>query len=63
MYIYLEPGLQGLLLFFFSVDHTRVFLHDGEPEAVGSDYINANKIVVSCFVVVVVSIFSEYCPF
>jgi len=26
-------------------DHTRVFLHDGDPAVSGSDYINGNKIV------------------
>ena len=29
------------------VDHTRVKLRDGEPNVVGSDYVNANIITVS----------------
>ena len=28
----------------FTVDHTRVILHDADPEVVGSDYINANYV-------------------
>lgn len=34
------------LLFLFSVDHTRVVLNDGDPNEPGSDYINANIIMV-----------------
>ena len=30
-----------------TVDHTRVVLHDGDPNVVGSDYVNANYITVS----------------
>lgn len=36
MYIYILP-----------VDHTRVVLHDGDPNEPVSDYINANIIMVS----------------
>lgn len=32
--------------FFFLVDHTRVVLNDGDPNEPGSDYINANIIMV-----------------
>ena len=31
------------------VDHTRVVLHDGDPNEPVSDYINANIIMVNCF--------------
>lgn len=33
----------------FAVDHTRVVLHDGDPNEPVSDYINANIIMVSVF--------------
>lgn len=32
---------------FLPVDHTRVVLHDGDPNEPVSDYINANIIMVS----------------
>lgn len=35
------------LPFVFAVDHTRVVLNDGDPNEPGSDYINANIIMVS----------------
>jgi len=41
----LSPTVSRLLI--FPVDHTRVCLRDGDPDALGSDYINANLITVS----------------
>lgn len=34
-------------IYFLPVDHTRVVLHDGDPNEPVSDYINANIIMVS----------------
>lgn len=33
-----------LFIFLFPVDHTRVTLEGGDPNVIGSDYINANYI-------------------
>ena len=43
-------------IYFFPVDHTRVVLHEGDKDVLGSDYIIANLITVSrntkCLIVV-----------
>lgn len=59
MYLW-RPGqlLTGLFLFVLTVDHTRVVLNDGDASEAGSDYINANIIMV----VSAVSIESLYSP-
>lgn len=41
-----------LFLFLFAVDHTRVVLNDRDPNEPGSDYINANIIMVVSAVMV-----------
>ena len=41
----------NMILIFITVDHTRIVLRDGDPQVIGSDYINANLITVSSYVV------------
>lgn len=37
-------------ILYFSVDHTRIVLRDGDPQVIGSDYINGNLISVSKYI-------------
>lgn len=48
----LKRQLTVMLLFLFPVDHTRVVLNDRDPNEPGSDYINANIIMVVSAVMV-----------
>jgi len=46
----LYPGV-NMIIIFITVDHTRIVLRDGDPQVIGSDYINANLITVSSYMV------------
>ena len=41
----------SVLSLLHSVDHSRVVLRGGDPNVVGSDYINANFVGVSYFLI------------
>ena len=39
--------METKLVFIHTVDHSRVILHDRDPNVIGSDYVNANFVGVS----------------